>query len=70
MFQSSYITDIFIRQISEFILLSIWISEAMGIIKNQMLELEITTQWLRALSALAEGLTLIPSTYLVSHSCL
>jgi hypothetical protein len=27
-------------------------------------------QQLRALSALAEGLTLIPSTYLVSHSCL
>lgn len=28
MFQSKYITDIFMRQISEFILLSIWISVA------------------------------------------
>lgn len=37
----------------------------MGIIKNQMLELEITTQWLRALSVFAEDLGLILSTHMM-----
>lgn len=37
----------------------------MGIIKNQMLEQEIMTQWLRALSVLAEDLGLILSTHMM-----